>query len=215
MPFKHLARIIPCVAALWMAPQMHAMAAGATDHRCPVPGCDLLADGDYAGVLIGRLDAMLSEKQSSQLLRAAQAQGHWNELPADSREFTQRIQAVAMRVPAGAGGSLRVIALMSMDESQAMPLRKGDLVRFRPHGGPAGSAANPAPADSVALAYWQTVGCLTALCRASDKDCQATYIQGAWRFADGQPIEPRSATPLTGGRRIDPTTYFPLADSTP
>ncbi|WP_423459237.1 hypothetical protein [Ottowia sp. VDI28] len=213
LPLKRGAQVMACVLALWSTCQMPAAAAGAEAHHCPVHGCDLLADGDYTGVLIGRLEALLSDKQSRQLLRAVQAQGRWAGLPADSQQFAERIQAVAVRVPIGTGGSLRVIALMSMEESEAMPLKKGDLVRFRPHGGPAGSAMNPAPVDSLALAYWKAVGCVTALCRAGDKDCQATYIQGAWRFTDGRPIEARSAAPLARGQRIDPMTYIPLTSS--
>ncbi|MET4576950.1 hypothetical protein [Ottowia thiooxydans] len=213
--FKRVVQVISCAVVLWAAPQGHAMAAGVENHRCPLSECDLLANGTYTGVLIGRLDSVLSEEQSSQLLRAAQAQGRWTELPTENQQFMQRIQPVGMRVPDGAGGSLRVISLMSMEESQAMPLRKGDLVRFRPHGSTTGTAANPAPSDSVALAYWKAVGCVTALCRADDKDCQAPYVEGAWRFTDGQPIEPHTATPLTRGQRIDPLTYFPQANRSP
>lgn len=195
--FERVARVIACALALWVIPLAHATASGVEDRRCPAPGCDLLADGAYAGVLIGQLDSILSEKQSGFLLHAVQAQGRWPELSADSAQFTRRIQPVVMRVPNGTGGSLRVIALMSMDEGRAMPLQTGDLVRFRPHG-PTVSAANPPPDDKVDLSYWKAVGCVTALCRAGDADCQATYLQGAWRFADGQPIEPLAT--LSGRR---------------
>ena len=210
--FERVARVIACALALWVIPLAHATASGVEDHRCPTPGCDLLADGAYTGVLIGQLESILSEKQSGFLLHAVQAQGRWAELSADSAQFTRRIQPVVMRVPNGAGGSLRVIALMSMDEGRAMPLQTGDLVRFRPHG-PTVSAANPPPEDKVELSYWKAVGCVTALCRAGDADCQATYLQGAWRFADGQPIELLSTTPLDRGRKIDPMTYFPRPEA--
>ena len=210
--FEHVARVISCALALWVISQTHAVASGVEGHRCPVSGCDLLADGEYSGVLIGQLDSILSERQSGHLLRAVQAQGRWPELSADSAPFTRRIQPVVMRVPNGTGGSLRVIALMSMDEGRAMPLQTGDLVRFRPHG-PTVSAANPPPEDKVDLSYWKAVGCVTALCRAGDADCQATYLQGAWRFADGQPIEPLSTTLLGRGRKIDPMTYFPRPEA--
>ncbi len=188
------------------------------DSDCPVSGCDLLADGAYAGVLIGRLDTLLNDEQSHQLLRAAHAQGRWADLPADGQQFTQRIQAAALRVPAGTS-ELRVIALMSVEESQAMPLEAGDLVRFRPHPSlstTSGHAAMTRPSGGIDLAYWNAIGCIAILCRASDKDCQGRYTQGAWRPGNGQPIDPLSTTPLVNGQRIDPMTYLPeAAGSTP
>lgn len=213
--FKHIGRVITCVVALWVATPIHTSAATVESPNCPIAGCDLLADGTYTGVLIGQLDSVLSEENSSQLLRAAQARGRLGGLPPDSQQFSERIQAVAMRVPTDTGGSARVIALMAMDESRAMPLQAGDLVRFRPHGPPSAYSANPPPVEPVALAYWKAVGCVTALCRAGDKTCQAAYIKGAWRFTDGQAIEPLSTAPLTRGRNIDPLTYFPQPEPAP
>jgi hypothetical protein len=175
--------------------------------NCPVSKCDLLADGAYSNVLIGTLDTVLSDEQSHQLLRAMQSQGRWAEVPADGQQFTQSIVAVVMQVPHG-NGTLRVIALMSKDESQVIALQPGDLVRFRPHHNLTASNTRR-PSGGAELAYWKTIGCLDPLCRADDPNCQARYRRGAWRVADGQSIDPFSALPMANGPRIDPVTYLP------
>lgn len=163
--------------------------------------CAALHEEAYPHLVVGIVDGVAGQQQSTALFQAMRKANRWSALPADPEAFRLAVQPVSIRLPSGRSYTV----LITQKEAQAAPLRLGDFVRYAPHRG----VNEQPPTQADALAYWLTTGCVAVLCRAGDEKCAGGYRAGIYRTADGAALTPDGGKVDPGGARIDPNTVRP------
>jgi hypothetical protein len=177
---------------------------------CKSNRCGLKGDGSYQHLVIGTVKINADEENSTAVYNWAREHGYWADLPDDQARFLRSIQIVSVEVPSQDGVE-EITLLMGREDFDAIQIKAGDLVRYRPHE-PSYSAARalPASAQGVNRAYWNLFGCIAVLCREDDGKCPQRYSTGVYRLSDGVALNRQGEAVADLARRIDLTTYLPI-----
>jgi len=172
---------------------------------CKTNQCGLIADGSYPNIIVGQVAAKSSPATNKTMFHWARKKGWWKDLPQSDTQFTQAVLPVAITTQTPKGAQT-FTALMGTDEYDTAPIHEGDLVRYSPHG-----AQHNAPKENTpqAWAYWKLFGCIQILCRQSDAECFKKYRYGVYRKLDGMQVDAIHGVPISGGQKINLTTYLP------
>lgn len=174
---------------------------------CSADHCDLLVDGAYPQLVIGRLAHEGTPADMDAVFHWAKTHGYWKSLPTSMPPYLRDVQLVTIEVPKGEA-SQPVTLFMLRTEFTAAPYHVGDLVRYAPHDA-AHDEAVTGSADDLAL-FHKLTGCVAVLCQQGDGACMARYQQGAFRHTDGQQVSLATGQPVSPSARIDPVSLLPL-----
>lgn len=179
--------------------------------NCYFQNCALNVDEAYPNLVLGKVHAIPDQKSQKEFFELVKGKGHWGTVSDDYRVFLKYVKIVEIKT-ISKGSEHIVTVLMAKNEFDAMPLQIGDFVRYTPHRSATPYGLGVQDAQSAdAIAYWKLHGCVMALCRSGDSECDQKYRPGTYRKADGvetalYPNEAGIIQPV----RIDVTTYLPV-----
>lgn len=174
------------------------VSADASPIDCRKGQCDLLKNGAYPAVVIGKVDHVGTDRELGSVYQWATRHRYWRNLPQGKSSYLAAANLIAVIPPPSNSLASPSALLMGRDEFNTVKIEPGDLVRYAPH-----RKAHEAPQGDA-------TGCIAPLCKAQDKGCFGRYQEGTFSRDTGEQIDAVKGTPIPGGTAIDTTTWLPL-----